>query len=65
MGCFGESMHRWGMCHTAVSKCGAENQTADNILFNCKAFPPPKGIEDLSTPGDDTVKWLQELFDHI
>ena len=65
VGCFGESMHRWGMCDTAACKCAAENQTADHILFNCKAFPPPQDIEDLSNPNDDRVKWLQDLSDHI
>ncbi|CAK8685623.1 unnamed protein product [Clavelina lepadiformis] len=64
VGRFGECMHRWGLKTSSSCICGAESQTAEHILFDCRVLHPPIGQDDLKTPDEEGKRWLQLVAEY-
>ena len=60
-GRFGASMHRWGLSDSASCMCGAPEQMAEHIVYDCQVLHPPSGAQDLSTPDQALQEWLSGL----
>jgi len=41
--------------------CGAEEQSANHIIFDCNILRPPNCLEDLRSPNFNNTKWLEDL----
>ena len=66
VGRFAANMHRWGLKPSAACQCGALEQTAHHIIFECPDLAPPGDIAvDLANPSNETVAWIQTLCDKI
>ena len=64
VGRFAANMHRWGLKPSAACQCGAPEQTAHHIIFECPDLGPPGGTAvDLAHPSNETVAWIQTLSD--
>ena len=60
VGRFNANMYRWGLCPSAACMCGAKEQTAEHIIYECPTLRPPGNV-DLTTPNPTTASWLQRL----
>ena len=40
---FRSCLHKWGMAASATCECGAEDQTVDDVVFQCPIHRPPHG----------------------
>ena len=61
VGRFNVNMYRWKLRDSPAYTCGADEQTADHILYHCPDLQPPDGMTDLSCPKDSQVNWLTQL----
>jgi len=59
IGQFRSTMYKWGLVSSTNCICGAEEQTADQILASCPLYHPPNGTLGLTALDDDTVDWLK------
>ena len=59
--CFGTYLYRWGMLDTPKCTCGAEEQSANHIIFYCNILCPPNCLEDLWSPNINNTKWLVDF----
>ncbi|XP_076817991.1 uncharacterized protein LOC143463411 [Clavelina lepadiformis] len=64
VGRFGKCMHRWGLKTSSSCICGAESQTAEHILFDCRVLHPPMGQDDLKSPDEEGKRWLQLVAEY-
>jgi len=62
---FGACLHRWGILDTPNCICGAEEQSANHIIFACNILRPPNCLEDLRYPDINNTKWLEGLVDFV
>jgi len=66
VGRFASNMCQWRetACprETASYICEKENQTAQHIIYHCQAFRPPNALDDLASPGPESVRWLARLL---
>ena len=61
VGRFGFLMYKWGLITSEAGKCGAKQQTANNILYNCSIYSLPGAVVLSSlVQDDDNIKWLLE-----
>jgi len=58
VGRFRSSVHKCNMTTSANYECGAENQTADHVFFQCPIHRPPHGLHGLTVLGNETFDWL-------
>ena len=61
VGRFNANMHRWGLSQSPACICGADEQTADHVIYNCPVLQPPDGMTDLTSPNDAQANWLSRL----
>ena len=61
VGRFGSSMHKWGLASSAKCECGANEQTADQIISTCPTHRVPRGIMDQTVSNDETRCWLNSI----
>ena len=54
VGCFGSSMHKWGLASSAKCESGASEQTADLIILTCPTHRASRGIMGLTVLDDET-----------
>jgi len=57
---FGTCLYRWGILDTPKCICGAEDQWANHIIFDCNILHPPNCLEDLRSPDINNTKWLEK-----
>ena len=57
-------LHHSGLKTSPSCICGAESQTAEHIIFDCRVLHPPIGQEDLKTPDEEGKKWLQLVAEY-
>jgi len=50
---------------TPKSICGAEEQSANHLIFDCNIFRPPNRLADLRSPNFNNTKWLEDLVDFV
>ena len=55
-------LYCWGMLDTPKCICGAEGQSANNIIFYCNILRRPNFPKDLRSPNINNTKWLE---DHV
>ena len=60
VGRFNANMYRWGLRPSAACTCGAKEQTAEHIIYECPTLRPPGNV-DPTTPNPTTASWLQRL----
>ena len=65
VGCLGASLYCWGMLDTPKCICGAKEQTAIHIIFDCAILRPPNCLEDLQSPDINNTKWFEYLVDFV
>jgi len=65
VGRFGTYLYRWGMPDTPKCTCGAEEQSANHIIFDCNILRPPNCLEDLQSPDINNTKLLEDLVDFV
>ena len=53
----GSLMYRWGLTTTAVSDCGAEQQTSEHLLYQCSIYNVARKDGPLVL-NDNTINWL-------
>jgi len=53
------------MLDTPKCICGPEEQSANQIVFDCSIFHPPNCLEDLRSPNINSTKWLEDLVDFV
>ena len=53
------------MLDTPKCICGAVEQSASHIIFNCNIIRPPHCLEDLQSPNINNTKWLEDLADFV
>jgi len=53
------------MLGTAKCICGAEEQSAIHVIFDCDILRPPNCLEDLQSPNINNTKWLEDLVDFV
>ena len=63
VGRFNANMYRWGLRESSACVCGAEEQTADHIIYDCPVLHPPNEMTDLSDLCDVQIQWLNRLQD--
>ena len=39
-------------------ECGAEEQTVDHVVFQCRIHRPPDGLHGLAVLDEETIEWL-------
>ena len=61
VGRFNANMHRWGLSQSPACICGADEQTADHVIYNCPVLQPPDGMTDLTSPNEAQANWLSRL----
>ena len=61
VGRFRSSMHKWGLAPSPDCECGANEQTADHLIFECPIHRAPRGIRGLLLLDDDTRSWLTNI----
>ena len=52
--------HKWGMAATSACKCGAKEQTAEQVITCCPIYHHPNGARALSDVHKSLVTWLKE-----
>jgi len=55
VGRFGTCLYRRGMLDTPKCICGAEQQSANNIIFDCNILRPPSCLEELRSRNIKTL----------
>jgi len=65
VGRFGICLYRWGILDTSTCICGAEEQSANHVIFYCNILTPPNCLEDLLSPDIKKTKWLEDLVDFV
>ena len=65
VGRFGTRLYRWGILDTPKCICGAEEQSANHIIFDCNILRSPNCLEDLRSPDINNIKWLEDLVDFV
>jgi len=63
VGRFGTFLYCWGILDTPKCICGAEEHSANHIIFDCNIFRPC--LEDLRSPDINNTKWLEDLVDFV
>jgi len=60
-------MYRCCMLDTPKCICGAEEQSANHLIFDCNILCPPNylELEDLRSPNINNAKWLEDLVDFV
>ena len=61
LGCFGLSMHKWGLASSAKCECGASKQTEECIILTCPTHRAPRGIMGRTVLDDETRCWLNSI----
>jgi len=64
-GRFGACLYRWGILDAPKCDCGAVEQSANHIIFDCNSLLPPNCLEDLRFPNINNTKWLEDLMDFV
>jgi len=65
VGRFGTCLYRWGMLDTPKCICGADEQSANHIIFDCNILRPPNCLEDLRCHDINNINWLEDLVDFV
>jgi len=64
-GRFSTCLYRWDMLDTPKCICGAEEQSAIHLIFDCNILRPPNSLEDLRSTDINNTKWLEDLMDFV
>jgi len=46
------------MASSAACECGAEEQTVDHVVLQCRIHRPPHALHGKTVLDDETVEWL-------
>jgi len=65
VGRFGTCLYRWGILDTPNSICGAKEQSAKHIIFDCNILRPPNCLQDLRSLDINKTKCLEDLVDFV
>jgi len=55
VGRFRSCLHKCDMASSAACECGAEEQNADHVVFQCPIHRPLRGLHGLTVLDDETV----------
>jgi len=64
-GRFSTCLYRWGILDKPKCICGAEEQSANHIIFDSNILRPPNCLEDLRSPDINNTKWFEDLVDFV
>ena len=65
VGRFGSSMHKRGLAPSAKCECGANEQTAEQIILTCPTHRAPREIMGLTVLDDKTRCWFNFITANI
>jgi len=65
VGRFGICLYRWGILDTPKCICGAEEQPANHLIFDCNILRSSNGLEGLRSPDINNSKCLEDLVDFV
>jgi len=53
------------MLDTPKCICGAEEQSANHLIFDCSILRPPNRLKDQRSPNINNTKCLEDLVDFV
>ena len=62
VGRFGKCLYRWSILDTPKCICGAEEQSANHLIFDWNILRPPNCLEDLLSLTSTTLNGLRTLW---